>query len=247
MALSDLFVLVHSPLAGPFTWSLVAAALQQRGIDALVPLLRDTEDSAQPYWQQGVSAVVQALGAVPAERAVVLVGHSGAGALLPAIGQATERRVRTYIFVDAGLPLDGTSRLEEMALTAPDLAQQLRTHLAAGGRFPEWTDDDLREVVPAAAVRQRLLAELQPRPLAFFTEPIPGFAPEPTAPCAYLQFGLAYAAAGERAQRGGWAYRQLAGGHFHMLVDPASVADALRALAHSPRREYAAEQADRCP
>jgi pimeloyl-ACP methyl ester carboxylesterase len=229
--MSDLFVLVHSPLVGPLTWALVAEVLRQRGIDALVPVLRDAEDSDQPYWQQEVASVTQALAAEPVDRALVLVGHSGAGALLPAIGQSAEHRITAYIFVDAGLPLDGMSRLEEMAASAPELAEQLRAHLAAGGRFPTWGEEDLRDVVPDARLRRRLLAELQPRPLAFFAEPIPGFAQGPDVPCPYLQFGTTYAAAGERAQRDGWPYRQLAGGHFHMLVDPAGVAAALVDLA----------------
>jgi hypothetical protein len=233
MSGSDLFVLVHSPLVGPLTWALVAEALHQWGHDVLVPVLRDTDDDDRPYWQQQVASVTQALAAVPADRALVLVGHSGAGALLPAIGQTAGRRVATYIFVDAGLPLDGTSRLDEMAVSAPELAQQLRTHLATGGRFPEWGEEDLRDVVPDDGLRRRLVAELQPRPLAFFAEPIPGFAQGPDAPCAYLQFGTAYAPAGARAQRDGWAYRQLAGGHFHMLVDSAGVAAALVDLAQA--------------
>jgi hypothetical protein len=233
MSGSDLFVLVHSPLVGPLTWAPVAEALRQWGHDALVPVLRDTDDDDRPYWQQQVASAVQALTAVPADRALVLAGHSGAGALLPAIGQTAGHRVATYIFVDAGLPLDGTSRLDEMAISAPELAQQLRTHLAAGGRFPEWGEEDLRDVIPDDGLRRRLMAELQPRPLAFFAEPIPGFAQGPDAPCAYLQFGTAYAPAGARAQRDGWAYRHLAGGHFHMLVDPAGVAAALVDLAQS--------------
>jgi hypothetical protein len=231
MSMSDLFVLVHSPLVGPLTWALVAEALHRRRIDTLVPVLRDTEDSDRPFWQQEIASVTQALAAVPADRTLVLVGHSGAGALLPAIGQTAGHRISTYIFVDAGLPLDGMSRLEEMIVSAPELAQQLRAHLAAGGRFPTWSEEDLRDVVPDARLRQRLVAELQPRPLAFFTEPIPGFARGSDARCAYLQFGTAYAGAGERAQRNGWAYRHLAGGHFHMLVDPAGVTAALIDLA----------------
>lgn len=45
------------------------------------------------------------LGASQAQisRDVVLVGHSGAGALLPAIGAFSPRPVAGYLFVDAGL------------------------------------------------------------------------------------------------------------------------------------------------
>jgi hypothetical protein len=224
---SNLFVLVHSPLVGPLTWSLAARALRRQGHDSLVPVVRDRESSMHPYWEQEVASVAQALVDAPAERGLVLVGHSGAGALLPAIGLRTEHATAAYLFVDAVLPLDGASQLDEMRATAPALARELRTHLAAGGRFPEWREEDLVDAIPNARLRRRLVAELQPRPLAFFDEPIPGFAEGPDGPCAYLQFGAAYDVAGARAQREGWAYRRIKGEHFHMLVDPVGVAGAL--------------------
>src|SRR2546425_6243858 len=97
MSGSNLFVLVHSPLVGPLTWALVAETLHQWGHDALVPVLRDTDDDDRPYWQQQVASVTPALAAVPADRALVLVGHSGAGALLPALRPNAGHRVATHI------------------------------------------------------------------------------------------------------------------------------------------------------
>ena len=47
--MDDYFVLIHSPLVGPLTWSLVAEDLRRRGIDALVPTLHD-DDTGLPYW-----------------------------------------------------------------------------------------------------------------------------------------------------------------------------------------------------
>ena len=111
-----------------------------------------------------------------------------------------------------------------MAGEAPEWAAELRRELEAGARFPTWTDADLREVVPDAGQRAALLAELRPRPLAFFTEPIPVFAGWPDAPGAYLHFSAAYDVPAAQAQRRGWAYHRLDAGHFHLLVDPAGVA-----------------------
>ncbi|MGH9246305.1 MAG: alpha/beta hydrolase, partial [Acidimicrobiales bacterium] len=76
------FVLVHSPLVGPFTWTLVADELRARGFLVTVPSL--PEERREPYWRHHAEAV-----AVQAERAarpLVVVGHSGACPLLPAIG-----------------------------------------------------------------------------------------------------------------------------------------------------------------
>src|SRR5215208_4594361 len=127
-----------------------------------------------------VAAVLQAL---PAGRQVVLVGHSGAGPLLPAMRELGGRDVAAYLFVDAGLPEDSRSRLD---LLRAEMAEQLVAHLEAGGRFPEWTDADLAEIVPDAARRRQLLAEMQPRDLPFWREPLPVFHGWPDAACAYL-------------------------------------------------------------
>ncbi len=226
-------VLVHSPLVGPFTWSFIADELRDRQIETLVPALVDEGNQESPYWQQHVDAVVSALDPLPPNIALVLVGHSGAGALLPAIGNATNRPVAAYLFVDAGIPINGLSRLEVMATEDPEFAQSLRQHLADGGTFPTWTEDDLVAVVPDRVIRRRLVAEIQTRFLEFFTEPIPVPSIWPDAPCGYIQFSPAYEAPATRARDTGWPRIEMDAGHFHMLVDPPPVATALHNLLES--------------
>jgi pimeloyl-ACP methyl ester carboxylesterase len=220
-------VLIHSPLVGPFTWSMIADELQQRQVETLVPALVDEGNREAPYWQQHVDAVVSALDALPTNLAPVLVGHSGAGALLPAIGNATYRPIAAYLFVDAGIPLNGLSRLDVMATEDPEFAQSLRDVLAAGGAFPTWTEEDLASVLPNPLIRRQLVAEVRPRSLDFFTEPIPVPSSWPDSPCAYLQFSPAYDAPAKKAREAGWPCLELNAGHFHMLVDPPSVATAI--------------------
>ena len=152
--------------------------------------------------------------------------------LLPAIREALGRPVSMYIFVDAGIPLDGKSRLD--LFENPVAAAQFR-QAATDGMLPTWTDEDLREVIPDDAIRQRFVAELRPLPLKVYEEPIPVFQGWPDAPCGYLRFMGAHSAAYEEparwAQREGWTYAELQGGHFHMLVEPRAVASALLELA----------------
>jgi hypothetical protein len=81
------FALIHSPLVSPFTWQATAAALQARGHAALVPNVADTP-GAGAYWRQHSASAAQGLAAAPRTGPLVLVAHSGAGALLPSIGQA---------------------------------------------------------------------------------------------------------------------------------------------------------------
>ncbi len=215
--------LVHSPLVGPFTWTRVAAALAARGVPALMPELRDDLAPGRPYWQQQAESAGAALMASSGSRPLVLVGHSGAGALLPAIRGFLGQPVGGYLFVDAGLPVDGQSRLASFG----DQEASFREFLTAGGRFPNWTAGDLEENIPDAALAKRLAADQRPRGLAFWDELIPVFPAWPDAPGAYLLFTETYRREADRARALGWPVREMPAGHFHMLVEPEAVAQTL--------------------
>jgi hypothetical protein len=158
---------------------------------------------------------------------LALIAHSGAGLLLPAIREAIDRPIAAYVFVDAGIPEDGKSRLDLLRSEMPEVAEATYSTLLAGGRVPGWTDQSLQTALPDPAHRRTVLMEMYPQSLAYFNEPIP--VPEywPDAPCAYLQLTPIYDMHAERARRNGWAFRRLEGGHFHMLVDPGAVAAAV--------------------
>lgn len=218
--MDNLIVLIHSPLVGPFTWSLVAPQLQAEGFDILVPVLRDSGETPPPYWQQHALSIRQSLASVPQERPLVLVGHSGAGPLLPVLAETAGHPVEAYLFVDAGLPHPGKTQLEE-------LPAELRQFLTSGERFPNWSDEDLREELPDRRIRRQALAEMQPRSLDFFAETLPDVPGWPDVPGGYLLFTQGYRPYLEQAQRAGWPNRTIPAGHFHMLVDPIAVAAAL--------------------
>jgi hypothetical protein len=228
---APVFVLVHSPLVGPATWAPVAEHLRRRGLGVAVPSLRDRGEMGGPFWRQHAIAAAAMIRALPSGRPIVLVGHSGAGPLLPAIREASERDVAAYIFVDAGIPVDGASRLDLLRFELPEVAEQLQAHLEAGGRYPEWCDEDLRSTVPDDEQRRLLLGEMQPRALPFWTEALPVFSGWPDAPCAFLQLSEGYAVPASRARADGWLYQQIDAGHFHMLVDPEAVTAPLVELA----------------
>jgi hypothetical protein len=228
-----LVVLVPSPLVGAGSWAPLQRALAAIGLDAVASV--DLPDSAGPmaYWERTVGGVERTLREVPADRPVVLVGYSGAGALLPAIGRAIHQPVTAYLFRDAGLPAGGRSRLETMAAEGPDgaaFAIELAAALEAGHRRPEWTDEDLAPVLPDPERRRQLLAEVQPRSRDFWTEPLPIVEEWPDAPCGFLQFSDAYQFAADAARSLGWPVRHLPGSHFQHLVDEGAVAQALAAL-----------------
>ena len=220
-----MFVLIHSPLVGPLTWSLVAAEMRQRSFDVMLPNLEDSPDSKEPYWKQHAESVSKALAHIPNETSLTLVAHSGAGPLLPAIRRSLANPVGAYVFVDAGIPRDGSSRLDLMKSEDPESAAQFQEELMRGELFPSWSFDDLQEVIPDASLRGQMVAELRPRGLDFFTEPIPVFDGWPDASCIYIQFSAPYKQPAAQARHAGWPIYELNAGHFHMLVDAETVTD----------------------
>ena len=222
-----MFVLIHSPLVGPGTWQPVAQELRREKYEVAVPELQDNEDVRVAYWQQHAESVRRALSAVPVDRRLILAGHSGAGPLLPVIRQSLRHQIDAYMFVDAGIPQRGASRLDQIAAESPDWFQSFSAFLAEGGRFPDWRDEDLLEEIPDQTLRHSLLAELRPRALPFWEESIPVFEGWPDAPCAYLHFSAAYNGPAAVARDRGWSYIHLPGGHFLLMVDPQIVARGL--------------------
>lgn len=200
--------------------------LRRKGWRVGVPRLVETDRAPEPYWQQHASAVVRFLGRDPRKSLpLVLVGHSGAGPLLPCIAEAINRPVVALVFVDAGIPKAGASRLDLLAEeTGTELADKLRAFLESGGSYPVWRDAELSTLIPDARTRQEVLQEVKAHPLAFWDEPL--HVPDGwlAIPCAYLRLSPGYSVPAAEAQRRGWPCHELDEGHFHMVVDPELVA-----------------------
>jgi hypothetical protein len=224
------FVLIHSPLAGPATWGPVAKELTRRDVTAVTPTLSHRALPGRAYWQQHVSDVKRSLDVIPMGLPVILVAHSGAGVLLPVIREEIKHRVSGYIFVDALLPEDGKSRLD--LFESEQAAAEFRQN-AVDGKITPWTDEDLKSVIPDPTLRGRVLDELKPIPLAIYEEKIQASAAWPDAPCGYIRFGQnqSYEKAASQAVGKGWPYEQMNGEHFHMLVDPKKITDILLRMA----------------
>ena len=218
------FVLVHSPLAGPYTWEPVAIELRKRGYEVALPHLTNSEVDGRRYWEQHADTIVRTARSLSPRQTVVLVGHSGAGVLLPVAGQSLAAECR-YIFVDSDLPMDGKSRLDHFA---PEDAEAFR-RAAIGGYIPPWTEDRLERAIPDPDIRHRFVSELVPVPLAVYEELIPVPPGWPDGPCAYLSFAGtgAYGMAVSESKSRGWPTVEMPGEHFQLLVDPPGVADAL--------------------
>ena len=225
MNTNPVYVLINSPLVGGLTWSLVADEMRQQGQKAVLPTLKDIPHSVEPFWKQHADSVAQALSYIPKNESLILVAHSGAGPLLPVIRQGTTNPIHAYVFVDAGIPRAGATRLDMMKLEDPEWSKQFEGSLQRGERFPTWSSEDLREIIPEEKLRKQLVAEIHSRGLDFFMELIPVFDRWPDAPCIYVLFSQPYARTEIQARQYGWKTYKLEAGHFHMLVDPKAVAD----------------------
>lgn len=224
------FVLVHSPLTGPSFWSGVRDALWAQRRPAYLARLPASLHIHPPYWLTHAAGVAAGL---PEDGSVVLVGHSGAGPLLPAIGRLARNRsaaarVAGYLFVDCDLPRDRCSRLD--LFDDPADAERLRQR-SREGWMPRWTGEQLAEWLPDPAARQHFIDELPLTPLALYEEAINVPDGWPDAPCGYLKLSEAYPGAVRSAESAGWPVRRLDAHHFAPLTHAAVVAGTLAALA----------------
>jgi pimeloyl-ACP methyl ester carboxylesterase len=219
-------VFVHSPLVGPLTWRAVADRFTAAGRRTLLPDLTGAMAGPAPYLPRIAATVAEA--ADPAGAPVVLIGHSGAGPLLPGIASALGVPVRALVYVDAGLPYPGQTWFER----APaDLVAHLRG-LASGGSLPPWHEwfpaDAVAGLLPDPPLRDRFTAELGPLPLDFFDEPMP--AADWSGPAGYLLLSEAYRDDVTRAAGRGMPVVERLSDHLAMVTAPAPVTAALREL-----------------
>ncbi|MGH3917132.1 MAG: alpha/beta fold hydrolase, partial [Pseudonocardiaceae bacterium] len=158
-------VLLHSPLVGPLCWQPLVERLRADGHRMIAPDLRAAATSGD-HQQSFVADAVAALRVAGMSR-TVLVGHSGAGPLLPAIAAVTA--TVGVIYVDARLPRPGASWFDTVP---PPLAAHLTRLADENGVLPRWSDwfgpEVLTETIPDAPLRARFIEELPPLSLSYF-------------------------------------------------------------------------------
>lgn len=228
--LKKVFLLVHSPLVGPYTWEPVAEELRNKGNEAIVPSLLDALQHSHDYSQEIAKAVAEKVEEVNSSGPFYLVAHSAAGAYLPVIRKALDHPVAGYVFVDARLPEDQVTLFGDFSASAKE---QL-LGLAQDGFLPPWSkwyeEEAMREVIPDERMRKLFLEELRPLPINMFEEKIPVFSGWPDAPCGYLRLSEFYKPLAQRARSLSWPVIDIEAEHLHMLVAPEIVMDAILQL-----------------
>lgn len=222
------FVLVHSPLLGPFSWGAVADVLREGGDEVVVPDLSATLGEGPSYFSRQVAILRQEL-ASPAT--VILAGHSGAGSLLLAAGSGSEGAA-AYLFVDAALPHPGLAWMESVPA---ELADTVRQMAGPDGWLDSWAtwwpEETLDSLLPDRDVREGFIARCPRLPLRMFEEVHTGVDATSETPAGYLRLSEAYDEEAAHCRAMGWSVEWRDYHHLALLTHPGEVAAAMRTLA----------------
>ena len=213
--------LVPSPFTGAAAWAPTAAALP----DAIAV---DYGGVSGPAWFDGAA---RRIAAAVGEGPWIAVLHSGAGGFAPALAEAGAAGL---IFVDAVRPHPGRSLRE----VEPGFVEHLAAR-ATDGLLPTWNrwfeKDLLAEILPDAAAREALIADLPRTPAAFLDAVPPASEAWERLPAAYLQLSRRYGTQADWAESRGWPVRRLDLHHLAMATHPGEVAHALAVLGKEMR------------
>lgn len=221
-----MLVMIHSPLVGPSTWQPCGNVLRRKGYQVRIPSLADFVTGNPPYYEKIARHVADAVQKGPDTETLILVGHSGAGALLPAVAERLDRQCYG-IFVDAILPHPGLSWFD----TAPP---QLRVHLRGlvrDGFLPPWDrwfpPEVVSDLIPDIVARQRFIDELPRIPIAYLEERAPATRIDRLIQCAYLQLSDGYGAFARETEKAAWSILRESADHLAVLTQPEMVCDAI--------------------
>jgi hypothetical protein len=218
------FVLLASPLLSPASWGSTATELRLLGDSAETPAWPKLSSIHDGYYDGLADGLA---GELAAGEPPILVAHSGAGGLVPAV--AARLPIAGAVFVDALLPHPGRSWFDT---APPDLAAQLREGAIAGALppWPEWWPPGaLERLVPDEAQREALTGGLEPIPIAYFEEPAPRA--QFAAPAAYIRLSGSYEEDASEAARRGWPIMRLPLHHLAILTHGSTVTAALHSAA----------------
>ncbi|GAA4419183.1 hypothetical protein GCM10023148_18230 [Actinokineospora soli] len=211
-------VLVHSPYLGPASLRLLADAIAALEHPAVLPDLRPSVVTP-PVTQRLIEAFEAVMSDALPLGPVALVGHSGAGPLLPAFAEEIDDaggQVRGLVYLDAGLPTPGKSWRD----TVPaELYAKFRA-MSPDGLLPRWP-----AWFPGTEVDAAIAEEAPEVPFAFLKEPRPSV--EWVGPCGYVLLSGSYDEELAEARERGWPTKALDLAHLAAATDPEPVARAV--------------------
>ena len=165
-------LLVHGAWHGAWCWDAVVGRLQLAGRQAIAPTLPGCAERADELSPKiGLETYITDLGELLETQDltdVVLVGHSAAGAIVPAVAARNAARISHLVCLDSHMPQEGEALFDVMA---PEAAESRRAAAAAhdGGVSVPAPDPEALGVfdkVDAAFVTRMMT----PHPIRAFSE-----------------------------------------------------------------------------
>jgi hypothetical protein len=206
-------------LVGPSTVARLATALEAKGWTTTVPDLRDALDSPAEFASRAVER---------SDSVEVVIGHSGAGAVLPVV--ADRKGAAATIFIDAVVP-DASARFTPSKQFTELLDDVPTTDGLLAPWHQWWPAETMADLLPDESVREQLVSEIPRVPRSFYDQSISLPPAWWTRPAAFLQLSPAYDEERTRAELLGWPAHQLDGRHLDLVVHPDLVADHVTELA----------------
>lgn len=219
------FLFIHSPLVGPSSWEPLAAAAELRGFEVALPDLTGIADAAAPRWPHFAATAVAAAQEL---KSPFVVGHSGAGAILPEIGKQLGDRLGALVFVDAVVPpVEGVHR------TPPGMAALLDDK-TIDGVLLKWLDwwppDAVKEVLPRIEDRGAFAADMPRLPRSFYDEEVAVPQSWSSRQCGYLKLSDAYEDEFDEAAARRWPRAELDETHLSIYTEPEAVLSGIESL-----------------
>jgi|SRR5690606_15805483 len=213
-------VLVHSPLVGPSSLAPTAEALERRGFRTYTPCI----DGSDVAWREAPAAVLAAL---PELSGPLLVGHSAAGLLLPALAGPLE--AWGMIVIDGRLPPEaGPTPPAE-----PEFDAFVKALPVEQGRLPRWSHwwgpGGMAALIPDRWTRKVFEADLPRLRPEWFDDAVET-PPWDHLRAGYLQTSPRLADQAALARARGWPVQTLAGTHLHPFLHPGETALAISQL-----------------
>ncbi len=228
-------VLVHGAFHGGWCWAETARELTDRGARVYTPTLTGLADRSHLFSPSinlatHVKDIVNLIEYEQLDNCI-LVGHSYAGNVISGVGDQLRERVSHYVYVDASVPVNGSTRWGWASLnpeSTPDLLKIMDTE-GQGMMIPPYPAEAFGVTDKDQA--RDLEARLTPMPRACLTDTIEldNGGTEGLKRSYIAAAGPAYARMARTvawvSRDPEWAFREIDTGHDMMVLEPVKTAE----------------------
>jgi len=230
------FVLVHGAWHGGWCWRKVVPLLRAAGHAVHTPTLTGVGERAHLLSREVnlLTHVKDIAGLLEFEdlHGAILVGHSYAGMIIPAVAAQAGARVGRVVHLDAYVPKSNTSTFDNMSPHFVERWRQVVASKGEGWKVPPLLDAKAMGITDATDAAW-VDARLRPMPLGAFDQKVSFDARAlEHLPRAYVRCA-GFAGFGPMAQKAraqGFEVREIPAGHDAMVAAPGALAKALLEL-----------------